>query len=188
MECSLYTMNFDRPRLNRLAVFVPLILALLAGCSPAANAPPTVTSEPSAALPTAVPTPTPELAPSQSSVATPTVRPTRTPRPTAELLAGDPVPAALEGYWWYDLRGLTMWLRDYQYSLDQVDQSLVGNVTVHGDEIDFYNAGPCNIPLPGGVGRYSWKITGDELLLTPISYDPCGRREYLANVTFIRRR
>jgi uncharacterized protein YcfL len=187
MNCSLYTTNFGRlGRLGRLAVVVPLILILLAGCSPAANAPATVTSEPSAVLPTAVPTATPSLTPSQSPNATPTVRPTRTPRPTAELLPGDPVPATLEGFWYYDLRGLTMWLHDYQYSLDQVDQVLIGNVVVNGDEIDFYNAGPCNIPLPGGVGRYTWKITGEELLLTPIEYDPCGRREYLANVTFTR--
>ena len=118
----------------------------------------------------------------------PTVAPTRTPQPTPELLPGSPVPSELEGYWWYDLRGLTMWLRDYQYNLDQVDQSLSGNVVVNGDEIDFFNAGPCGIPLPGGVGRYRWTITGNELLLTSIEYDPCGRREYLSNVTFVRRR
>jgi hypothetical protein len=176
--------HFDRPRRGRFAVLAPLILALLVGCSGASSASP---SPSPTATPTALPTATPDLTPSQPPpAATPTVRPTRTPSPTAELLPGDPVPPALEGFWYYDLRGLTMWLHDYQYSLDQADQVLIGNVTVNGDEIDFYNAGPCNLQLPDGVGRYSWKITGEELLLTPIEYDPCGRREYLANVTFTR--
>lgn len=183
MTSTLYAMNLNRPRLGRFAVLVPLILTLLIGCSGAALVSASLSST---ASPTALPTGTPVLAPSPSPTPTPTPRPTRTPRPTAELLPGDPVSATLEGFWLYDLRGLTMWLHDYQYSLDQVDQVLIGNVVVNGDEIDFYNAGPCNIPLPGGVGRYSWKITGEELLLTPIEYDPCGRREYLANVTFTR--
>jgi hypothetical protein len=96
------------------------------------------------------------------------------------------MPPGLDGYWRYDVRSLQMWLTDKTYTLAQPDQILVGNVVVRGNEIDFFNAGPCNMPLPNGVGRYRWKITGNKLLLTPITTDPCGRREYLENVTFVR--
>jgi hypothetical protein len=85
-----------------------------------------------------------------------------------------------------DRRSLQLLLTGNDYTLDQPDQTLTGNVVVNGTEHDFFNAVPCGMPLPGGVGRYRWKVNGDTLLLTPISRDPCGRREYLENVTFTR--
>jgi hypothetical protein len=50
-----------------------------------------------------------------------------------------------------------------------------GDVVVNNNEIDFFNDGfeGCR-PLPDGVGRYTWTLTGGVLYFTLIS-DLCGR-------------
>jgi hypothetical protein len=55
----------------------------------------------------------------------------------------------------------------------------LGDVVVKNDEIDFFNGVYCGIPLPGGVGRYTWKVTGGLLYLTNIS-DPCTRAHFFS--------
>jgi hypothetical protein len=49
-----------------------------------------------------------------------------------------------------------------------------GDVVVNSNEIDFFNGRLCAIPLPGGIGRYTWTLTGGTLHFTLIS-DPCTR-------------
>jgi hypothetical protein len=50
-----------------------------------------------------------------------------------------------------------------------------GDVVVKDNEIDFFNAAYEGCPpLPDGVGRYTWTLTGGVLRFTLIS-DLCGR-------------
>jgi hypothetical protein len=55
----------------------------------------------------------------------------------------------------------------------------LGDVVVNNNEIDFFSGVYCGIRLPGGVGRYTWKITGALLYLTNIS-DPCTRAHFFS--------
>ena len=55
----------------------------------------------------------------------------------------------------------------------------LADVVVNGDEIDFFNGVYCGIPLPGGIGRYRWGLTGGLLYLTNIS-DPCTRAHFFS--------
>jgi hypothetical protein len=55
----------------------------------------------------------------------------------------------------------------------------LGDVVVNNNEIDFFSGVYCGIPLPDGVGRYTWKITGALLYLTNIS-DPCTRAHFFS--------
>jgi uncharacterized protein YjlB len=59
-------------------------------------------------------------------------------------------------------------------------------VVVNGDEIDFFNGDQCGIPLPGGIGRYRWMVSGDVLVLSALNDDPCGRSEDLADIQYQR--
>ena len=61
-----------------------------------------------------------------------------------------------------------------------------GNVVVNADEIDFFNGDQCGIPLPGGVGRYRWTLSGALLHFAALSDDPCGRTEDLADQNYQR--
>ena len=86
-----------------------------------------------------------------------------------------------------------------------------GNVVVNGNEIAFFNGSGCAgdafmilstspglgslrspnngcpISLPGGVGRYSWTVSGTEAHFEALSPDPCGRSDLLAGVTWTKR-
>jgi hypothetical protein len=97
------------------------------------------------------------------------------------------VPGQLQGDWFF--RRVDGWV---QLTLDGNDYKLQGyhnagfgeaangNVVVNGDEIDFFNGDQCGMPLPGGVGRYRWTLSGELLLFATLNDDPCGRREDLA--------
>jgi hypothetical protein len=54
-----------------------------------------------------------------------------------------------------------------------------GDVVVNNDEIDFFSGVYCGLPLPDGVGRYTWKLTSGLLYLTNIS-DPCTRAHFFS--------
>lgn len=64
--------------------------------------------------------------------------------------------------------------------------SCCGNAVVNGSEIDFFNDSGCGIPLPDGLGRYTWTLTGNVLHFTPLNADPCERFNWLANRNFYR--
>lgn len=57
---------------------------------------------------------------------------------------------------------------------------------MNGDEIDFFNGDQCGMPLPGGIGRYNWTVSGGSLHLMALNDDPCGRSEDLADITYHR--
>lgn len=64
--------------------------------------------------------------------------------------------------------------------------SCCGDVVVNNTEVDFFNDSVCGIPLPDGVGRYTWTLTGSVLHFTPLNQDPCDRSAWLANRNFYR--
>jgi hypothetical protein len=64
--------------------------------------------------------------------------------------------------------------------------SCCGNAVVNGSEIDFFNDSGCGIPLPDGLGRYTWALHVDVLHFTPLNHDPCERFAWLANRSFYR--
>lgn len=64
--------------------------------------------------------------------------------------------------------------------------SCCGNVVVNGSEMDFFNDSGCGLPLPTGLGRYTWALAGNVLHFTPLNHDPCERFAWLANRNFYR--
>jgi hypothetical protein len=60
-----------------------------------------------------------------------------------------------------------------------VEDLLQGDVVVNNQEIDFFNGVYCGIPLPEGIGRYTWELTNGLLYLTMIS-DPCTRAHFFS--------
>ena len=100
---------------------------------------------------------------------------------------GGPAPQELIGDWInqspgaYHGRGLTISATHYAFA------SATGDVVVNGSEIDFFNGDSCGLPLPDGVGRYTWSLNGTTLTFTPIGTDPCGRWDDLANATYTRK-
>ncbi len=64
--------------------------------------------------------------------------------------------------------------------------SCCGNVVVNGSEMDFFNDSGCGFRLPGGLGRYTWTLSGTVLHFTPLNADPYDRSAWLANRNFYR--
>jgi hypothetical protein len=64
--------------------------------------------------------------------------------------------------------------------------SCCGDVVVNGSEMDFFNDSGCGIPLPAGLGRYTWTLSGNVLHFTSLNQDPCDRFGWLANRSFYR--
>ena len=113
--------------------------------------------------------------------------------PSPSLLPGQPVPSQLQGDWFFH-RGdgwVQLTLDGNQYTLQgyhngRFGAAANGNVVVNADEIDFFNGDQCGIPLPGGVGRYRWTLSGALLHFAALSDDPCGRTEDLADQNYQR--
>jgi hypothetical protein len=84
---------------------------------------------------------------------------------------------------------LTLAATTYQMEGTGID-NVAGDVVVNNTEIDFFNS-PCGIGLAdGGVGRYTWTLTGGILHFAPVKQagyfgDPCGRLE-LPNGSYVR--
>jgi hypothetical protein len=120
-------------------------------------------------------------------------QPTSSPSPSASPPSGGPVPAELQGDWFYHRADgwVALSLNGEQYGLKGIQNPrfgapAAGSVVVNGDEIDFFNGDQCAIPLPGGVGRYRWTVSGDVLVLSPLNDDACGRSEDLADTHYQR--
>jgi len=93
---------------------------------------------------------------------------------------GGPVPAQLAGDWTLvadpTFINLNLSGSDYRF-----EDGSTGKVAVNGSEIDFYNGNPCNLPLPGGIGRYRWTISAGLLKFSPLNSDPCARVTVIAD-------
>ena len=85
---------------------------------------------------------------------------------------GDPVPAAPAGTWYRS--GETLIFSGNTYSFPTA-AGAGGNVVVNGNEILFFNGSTCGLFLPGGIGRYSWTVSGESLNFVALARDPCGR-------------
>ncbi|MDQ6686368.1 MAG: hypothetical protein M3Z50_01940 [Actinomycetota bacterium] len=77
-------------------------------------------------------------------------------------------------------------LRANSYDLSDATGVSLGDMGVNGTEIDFFNAQPCGLTLPDGVGRYQWSIQGSVLHFIALNQDPCGRTHHLAGQSFTR--
>lgn len=64
--------------------------------------------------------------------------------------------------------------------------SCCGDVVVNGSEMDFFNDSVCGFPMPEGLGRYTWTLSGNVLHFTSLNQDPCDRFAWLANRSFYR--
>jgi hypothetical protein len=95
--------------------------------------------------------------------------------------SGDAVPKELAGIWYLGTSVYTMRLSGNGYVLTGTS----GNVVVTGNEIVFFNGSGCNMPLPGGVGRYSWALVDSSLHFVRVA-DPCPRSDLLSNSTWSR--
>jgi hypothetical protein len=123
--------------------------------------------------------------PGSSTAATAAV-PASPPSPSASLAAatwpsGDPVPQELAGVWYLGVSVYQMRLSGNTYVL----AGSTGNVVVTANEIVFFNASGCNMPLPSGIGRYSWALTGSSVRFVRIA-DPCPRGDLLSDTTWSR--
>ena len=99
------------------------------------------------------------------SAASPTASPAPSGWPT-----GDPAPPELAGRW-YQASGAIIVLSGHDYTFPGAGG---GNFVVNGNEITFFNGFNCGEPLPGGIGRYTWTVTGGTLNFVQL-VDPCSR-------------
>jgi len=110
-------------------------------------------------------------APSNSAPAAPPAAP-----------SGGPIPAQLTGAWKeVDDPTVVMILSATDFALSGNGLSGVGKVVVNGSEIDFYSGTGCGIALPGGIGRYTWTLSGGLLIFSPLNVDPCPRAGNMRN-------
>ena len=100
------------------------------------------------------------------SAASPTASPVPSGWPT-----GDPAPPELTGRW-YQASGAIIVFSGHDYLFPGAGG---GNLVVNGNEITFFSGFNCGEPLPGGIGRYSWTVTGTTLNFTQL-VDPCSHR------------
>lgn len=91
------------------------------------------------------------------------------------------MPEELAGTWYLGVSVYMMRLSSNTYVL----AGSTGNVVVTANEIVFFNASGCNMPLPGGIGRYSWALTGPSVHFVRVA-DPCPRGDLLADTTWSR--
>ena len=93
------------------------------------------------------------------------------------------MPSELTGVWYIDIRPVGFFGNNYTFGEGG------GNVVVNGTELDLFNGATCAMPLPGGIGRYSWTLTSGSVHVVALAPDPCpGRAEVLADATLKRTR
>jgi hypothetical protein len=55
-----------------------------------------------------------------------------------------------------------------------------GKIAVTGDAVRFFGSSLCT-----GDGRYTWRVEGEQLTLTPVQPDECGgRADALVGITY----
>ena len=138
---------------------IVLAAAMVAGCGGAGG---------SASSPAITP-----AAPTSASTSSPAAEPW--PR-------GDPVPPELAGNWRLAHGAGSLRLSGNTYAFGQSN----GNVVVNGNEILFFNGSGCGMPLPSGIGWYSWTLSDREVHFVALARDPCARGDLLADVTWVR--
>jgi hypothetical protein len=143
----------------RKGAFALTMVVVLAGCAGGA---------PTSSPPTGSPAVVSSASPSASLAAAP-------------WPSGDPVPQELAGLWYLGTSVFTMRLSGNNYVLTGTN----GNVVVTANEIVFFNGTGCNMPLPGGIGRYSWTLSDTSLHFVRVA-DPCPRAELLSSSTWSR--
>jgi ABC-type transport system substrate-binding protein len=113
-----------------------------------------------------------------------TTPPTVSPSPSGTPPPGGPAPSELIGTWIEvsPTAGLDLTLSAAHYAFGEGH----GDIVVNGNEIDFFNGDSCGLPLPQGVGRYRWKLSGTTLTFTGITVDPCGRVNRLDGATYMK--
>jgi hypothetical protein len=126
--------------------------------------------------------------PSAAPAATTAAVAASSPSPSASVASapwpsGGPVPPELAGLWYLGTSVYMMRLSGNAYVL----AGSSGNVVVTANEIVFFNDGRCGVPLPGGLGRYSWALTGSSVHFVRAA-DPCPRADLLSNATWSRTR
>ena len=114
---------------------------------------------------------------------------TATATPVASPPPGGPPSAELIGDWTLmttnpNRAADLIFLGGTRYHLSSPGGDSFGMVVVNGTEIDFFSADPCDIPLPGGVGRYQWNLQNGLLRFVRLSDDPCGRVDELDNKSY----
>ena len=130
---------------------------------------------------TATPSATSAATPSATSAA-PLLTPVASPPP------GGPAPSQLVGSWYQVASPTTvLTLTATRYILRDTAEQGNGAIVVDANEIDFFSGTLCPLLLPQGVGRYRWTLQGDQLHLAPLSTDPCGRSDLLANQSYTKR-
>lgn len=122
--------------------------------------------------------------------------------------AGSPVPGQLQGDWVMQVQEaqtmagnqcptplavatcmfkLTITATTYEWSTNVAGFSGGGgDVLVNGNEMDFFNGEQCGEPLPGGIGRYGWRVSNGTLSFKSLNYDSCPRQPFLANQSYDR--
>jgi len=118
---------------------------------------------------------TPSATPSGAAAA-----PSATAPRTASPPPGGPPPAQLVGTWSRvtdnpSLKADLILDGSTRYHLESAGGDSFGNVAVNGSKISFYEADPCDLHLPDGVGTYQWTLSGGVLHLAVVGSDPCGR-------------
>ncbi len=162
-------------------------ITLLAGCAATGGATPSASRTAAPAIESVLPTAA-SLAPSPSTM--------RTSHPATALPAGDrslwpqggPVPDQLDGDW-FDAGGVKLTLHDtgyYFYAPPGIDVG--GDIVFDGNKAALFNAGPCGIVLPDGIGTYTWEINPDQsLTFHHTNTDPCHRGDFISSPKWFRK-
>lgn len=189
-SAGLHRLGFHYRRFER-----PFIGAIAAIALGACSAGPAVQSVVPATAPSVVATTATMSAPATPVASATAVEPTPTPTlvslatppPLSSRPPGSPAPAELIGTW-DRIAGSssftpTMLILTAGAFTIRADGAVGGgNLVVNGDEIDFFNSGPC----PAPVGRYQWTLKAGTLHFTPLNSDPCGRQEFLADQSYTK--
>lgn len=103
---------------------------------------------------------------------------------TATTVPADGAPSELQGTWRTEISSgdiVILTLEPARYGVIRGPNSAVGDISVDGDEIRFFNGNICS-----DEGVYTWAIDGESLTFTLADEgDPCGgRRPIFDGITY----